>query len=82
MTLCPEEIGEKMGLTAERVREIQKNQPGARLLETPIGEEEDSQLGDFIEDDAAIVPLPTRGETSMLQGAALQGARWLGRTRT
>ena len=52
----PEEIGEEMGLTAERVREIQKISQEPVSLETPIGEEEDSQLGDFIEDDAAVVP--------------------------
>lgn len=62
----PEEIGEKMGLTAERVREIQKISQEPVSLETPIGEEEDSQLGDFIEDDAAIVP-PDAASFSMLQ---------------
>lgn len=62
----PEEIGEKMGLTAERVREIQKISQKPVSLETPIGEEEDSQLGDFIEDDAAIVP-PDAASFSMLQ---------------
>ena len=62
----PEEIGEKMGLTAERVREIQKISQEPVSLETPIGEEEDSQLGDFIEDDAAIVP-PDAASFSMMQ---------------
>lgn len=62
----PEEIGEKMGLTAERVREIQKISQEPVSLETPIGEEEDSQLGDFIEDDAAVVP-PDAASFSMLQ---------------
>ena len=62
----PEEIGEKMGLSAERVREIQKISQEPVSLETPIGEEEDSQLGDFIEDDAAIVP-PDAASFSMLQ---------------
>ncbi|WP_416339913.1 sigma-70 family RNA polymerase sigma factor, partial [Parolsenella catena] len=46
----PEEIGEEMGMSAERVREIQKISQEPVSLETPIGEEEDSQLGDFIED--------------------------------
>ncbi len=50
----PEEIGKEMGLPAERVREIQKISQEPVSLETPIGEEEDSQLGDFIEDDAAV----------------------------
>ena len=62
----PEEIGEQMGLTAERVREIQKISQEPVSLETPIGEEEDSQLGDFIEDGAAVVP-PDAASFSMLQ---------------
>ena len=62
----PEEIGEQMGLSAERVREIQKISQEPVSLETPIGEEEDSQLGDFIEDDAAVVP-PDAASFSMLQ---------------
>ena len=52
----PEEIGEAMGIAAERVREIQKISQEPVSLETPIGEEEDSQLGDFIQDDNAVVP--------------------------
>jgi RNA polymerase primary sigma factor len=62
----PEEIADEMGLTPERVREIQKISQEPVSLETPIGEEEDSQLGDFIEDDAAIVP-PDAASFSMLQ---------------
>ena len=62
----PEEIGKEMGLPAERVREIQKISQEPVSLETPIGEEEDSQLGDFIEDDAAVVP-PDAASFSMLQ---------------
>ena len=62
----PEEIGKEMGLSAERVREIQKISQEPVSLETPIGEEEDSQLGDFIEDDAAVVP-PDAASFSMLQ---------------
>lgn len=62
----PEEIGEAMDLPAERVREIQKISQEPVSLETPIGEEEDSQLGDFIEDDAAVVP-PDAASFSMLQ---------------
>jgi len=52
----PEEIGEEMGLTPEKVREILKISQEPVSLETPIGEEEDSQLGDFIEDQEAEVP--------------------------
>ena len=62
----PEEIGKEMGLPAERVREIQKISQEPVSLETPIGEEEDSQLGDFIVDDAAVVP-PDAASFSMLQ---------------
>ncbi|HEY3374814.1 MAG TPA: RNA polymerase sigma factor RpoD [Candidatus Aquicultor sp.] len=52
----PEEIGDEMGLTPEKVREILKISQEPVSLETPIGEEEDSQLGDFIEDQEAEVP--------------------------
>ena len=62
----PEEIGKEIGLPAERVREIQKISQEPVSLETPIGEEEDSQLGDFIEDSQAIVP-PDAASFSMLQ---------------
>ena len=54
--LTPEEIAEGMGITAERVREIQKIAQEPVSLETPIGEEEDSHLGDFIEDQDAVAP--------------------------
>ena len=47
----PAEIGEKMGMSAERVREIMKVALDPVSLETPIGEEEDSHLGDFIPDE-------------------------------
>ncbi len=62
----PEEIAKEMDLTPERVREIQKISQEPVSLETPIGEEEDSQLGDFIEDDAAVVP-PDAASFTMLQ---------------
>src|SRR5205085_1868574 len=52
----PEEIGKVMGIPAEKVREIQKVSQEPVSLETPIGEEEDSHLGDFIEDADAVVP--------------------------
>ncbi|HON87676.1 MAG: RNA polymerase sigma factor RpoD [Firmicutes bacterium] len=51
-----EEIAEKMGITPEKVREIQKIAQEPVSLETPIGEEEDSHLGDFIEDVDALAP--------------------------
>jgi RNA polymerase primary sigma factor len=53
----PDEIAEQMEMTPEKVREIQKVSQEPVSLETPIGEEEDSSLGDFIEDADAIIPL-------------------------
>jgi RNA polymerase primary sigma factor len=53
----PEEIGQQMGVPAEKVREILKVSQEPVSLETPIGEEEDSHLGDFIEDSEAVVPI-------------------------
>lgn len=52
----PEEIGEEMDLTPEKVREILKIAQEPVSLETPIGEEDDSHLGDFIEDHEAQSP--------------------------
>ena len=52
----PEEIAEEMNLPVERVREILKISQEPVSLETPIGEEEDSHLGDFIKDDNVPVP--------------------------
>ena len=52
-----EEIGAQMEITPEKVREIQKISQEPVSLETPVGEEEDSHLGDFIEDSEAVVPL-------------------------
>ena len=51
-----DEIAEEMGLTAERVREIRRVSQEPVSLETPIGEEEDSHLGDFVEDREAVSP--------------------------
>ena len=62
----PEEIGAEMGISADRVREIQKISQEPVSLETPIGEEEDSQLGDFIEDASAVAP-PDAASDSMLR---------------
>ena len=52
----PEEIAEEMNMSVERVREILKISQEPVSLETPIGEEEDSHLGDFIQDDNVPVP--------------------------
>ncbi len=51
-----DQIAERMGITVEKVREIQKIAQEPVSLETPIGEEDDSHLGDFIEDKQAISP--------------------------
>ena len=62
----PEEIAVEMGLSVEKVREIQKIAQEPVSLETPIGEEEDSHLGDFIPDDD--VPAPAEAAAfSMLK---------------
>lgn len=52
-----EEIAEQMEMTSDKVREILKVSQEPVSLETPIGEEEDSHLGDFIEDSDAVIPL-------------------------
>ncbi|HLW16113.1 MAG TPA: RNA polymerase sigma factor RpoD [Actinomycetota bacterium] len=53
----PEEVAREMDITPDKVREIQKISQEPVSLETPIGEEDDSHLGDFIEDAEAIVPV-------------------------
>ncbi len=60
----PEEIAKQMGIAVERVREIMKIAQEPVSLETPIGEEEDSHLGDFIEDQDA--PAPAEAASFML----------------
>jgi len=52
----PEEIAEQMDMSAEKVEKILKLNRGPISLQTPVGDEEDSQLGDFIEDTAAVSP--------------------------
>jgi RNA polymerase sigma factor RpoD-like protein len=53
----PEELAEKLGMPLERVRQVLKIAKEPLSLETPIGDEEDSHLGDFIEDKSAILPI-------------------------
>ncbi|MDR0308855.1 MAG: RNA polymerase sigma factor RpoD [Coriobacteriales bacterium] len=65
-----EEIGDKMGISAERIREIQKISQEPVSLETPIGEEEDSQLGDFLEDAAAEAPPEAAANTLLKEQLA------------
>ena len=61
----PEEIAEAMGITVEKVREIIKIAQEPVSLETPIGEEEDSHLGDFIQDEDAPPPAEAASFTLM-----------------
>ena len=58
-----DEIGEKMGMTADKVREIMKIAQDPVSLETPIGEEEDSHLGDFIPDEDTPAPAEAASAT-------------------
>ena len=67
----PEEIAEYLGCPVERVREIQKIAQDPVSLETPIGEEEDSHLGDFIEDNTAQSPSDV-AEGNMLKEQLIQ----------
>ena len=61
----PNELAKAMGLSVERVREIQKIAQEPVSLETPIGEEEDSHLGDFIEDQDALAPADAASATML-----------------
>ena len=67
----PEEVAEAMGVTVEKVREIIKIAQEPVSLETPIGEEEDSHLGDFIQDDDA--PPPAEAASFTLMKEQLMG---------
>ena len=66
-----EEIAERMDMTPERVREIQRMAQEPVSLETPIGEEEDSHLGDFIEDSDA--PAPAEAASFTMLREQLEG---------
>lgn len=59
------EIGERMGISAEKVEEIQKIAQDPVSLETPIGEEEDSHLSDFIEDNKTVAPSDVAAQTML-----------------
>ena len=59
----PEEIAAELDMPVERVREILKISQEPVSLETPIGEEEDSHLGDFIQDDNVPVPAEAAAQT-------------------
>ena len=70
----PEEIAEEMDMPVERVREILKISQEPVSLETPIGEEEDSHLGDFIQDDN--VPVPADAAAFTLLKEQLDRGAW------
>jgi RNA polymerase primary sigma factor len=61
----PEEIAEKLGVSAEKVRRIQKVAKEPLSFETPVGDEDDSRLGDFIEDENAVLPIDTAIASSL-----------------
>jgi RNA polymerase primary sigma factor len=67
----PEEVATEMGITADKVREILKIAQEPVSLETPIGEEEDSHLGDFIEDEDA--PAPVEAASFLLLREQIEG---------
>ena len=67
----PEEIAEEMDIPVDRVREIQKISQEPVSLETPIGEEEDSHLGDFLPDDD--VPAPAEAAASAILKEQIAG---------
>jgi len=53
----PEELSERLGMPLDKVRKVMKISKEPVSLETPVGDEEDSQLGDFIEDKNAVIPI-------------------------
>ena len=59
------EIGKEMGLDEEKVREVRKISQEPVSLEAPIGEEDDSHLGDFIEDERALAPEQAADQTML-----------------
>lgn len=66
----PEEIGAELDMTGDKVREILRVAQEPVSLETPIGEEEDSHLGDFIPDEEALVPAEAAGQTLLKEQLA------------
>lgn len=63
----PEEMATEMGMTVEKVREIMKISQDPKSLDTPIGEEEDSHLGDFIQDEDAPAPAEVAAFTMLTE---------------
>ena len=75
-----EEVALKVDMTPDKVREIQRISQEPVSLETPVGEEDDSFLGDFVEDPTAIAPATAAG-ASAAQGGDRGGARGAERPR-
>jgi hypothetical protein len=70
----PEELAEKLGMPLEKVRKVLKIAKEPLSLETPIGDEEDSHLGDFIEDKTAILPIDAAIQSNLRETIILQSA--------
>jgi RNA polymerase primary sigma factor len=67
----PEELAEKLGMPLEKVRMVLKIVKEPLSLETPIGDEEDSHLGDFIEDKNAILPIDAAIQSNLREATTL-----------
>jgi RNA polymerase primary sigma factor len=64
----PEELSKKLNMPLDKVRKVQKIAKEPISLETPVGDEEDSTLGDFIEDTNAVMPLDAAVQTNLRDG--------------
>lgn len=64
----PEELSKKLNMPVDKVRKVQKIAKEPISLETPVGDEEDSTLGDFIEDHNAVMPLDAAVQTNLRDG--------------
>ncbi|RYG58480.1 MAG: RNA polymerase sigma factor RpoD, partial [Alphaproteobacteria bacterium] len=64
----PEELSKKLNMPVDKVRKVQKIAKEPISLETPVGDEEDSTLGDFIEDTNAVMPLDAAVQTNLRDG--------------
>ena len=64
----PEELAKKLNMPVDKVRKVQKIAKEPISLETPVGDEEDSTLGDFIEDTNAVMPLDAAVQTNLRDG--------------
>ena len=63
----PEEISKKLNMPLEKVRKVLKIAKEPVSLETPVGDEEDSHLGDFIQDDNAVIPIDAAINSNLRQ---------------